>query len=117
MQRRENRIAEVRILTGQHQIAAETAAGRLRAEGIAARVERDNEALLGVTGSSSVGTFSVLVADADAERAREALKLRSVGRQWRQAEDSPFSAQAVLIGVVVLAVALLALYLWSLTRP
>jgi hypothetical protein len=66
----------MRILTGLHQIEAETAAGRLRVGGIGARVERDNEALLGVAGSSSLGSFSVVIADSDETEARRALGLQ-----------------------------------------
>jgi hypothetical protein len=64
------------IITGVHQVEAEVAAGRLRSAGINAHVVRDNEALLGVAGSSSLGTFSVAIADSDAVEARGVLNLR-----------------------------------------
>ena len=71
----------MRILTGLHQVEAEVAAGRLRSAGINAEVIRDNEALLGVAGSSSLGTFSVSIVESDAEEARRLLKLRPSPRK------------------------------------
>lgn len=105
----------MRILTGVHQIEAETAAGRLRAGGIAARVERDNEALLGVAGSSSLGTFSVVIRDSDDAEARRALGIRpSRMGPTRAGELAPMSAGVILFAVVVLAFLLVAAYAWSL---
>lgn len=114
-----SREIEMRILTGMHQIDAETAAGRLRVAGIEARVVRDNEALLGVAGSSSLGTFSVLVAESNEDAARQALRIHKRDKSTGKAtEDGPFSAQAVLLIVIALAVGLVAVYTWSLVvRP
>lgn len=104
----------MRIVTGMHQIGAEATAGRLRSAGIAARVLRDNEALLGVVGASSLGTFSVEVADADVPEARRALRLLARSAGSAPDGDAPFSANAILLAVIVLAFGLVALYGWSL---
>lgn len=90
------------ILTGVHQVEAEVAAGRLRSAGINAQVVRDNEALLGVAGSSSLGTFSVAIADSDAGEARRALNIRpGPTRETAVGRDAPagvFAAIARLLG-------------------
>jgi hypothetical protein len=84
------------ILTGVHQVEAEVAAGRLRAAGIGAQVVRDNEALLGVAGSSSLGTFSVAIADSDAGEARRALKLRPSAARETVDRDAPAGVIAAI---------------------
>lgn len=107
-------MSSLRIVTGMHQIEAEAAAGRLRSTGIAAHVVRDNEALLGVAGSSSLGTFSVVIADSDEQEARRVLRLGSPSARSEVSSDGPFSATVILVGVVVLVAGFVALYSWSI---
>jgi Putative prokaryotic signal transducing protein len=71
----------VYILTGLHEVEAEVAASRLRAAGINAQVVRDNEALLGVGGSTSLGTFSVSIPESAEDEARRLLRTRSSPRR------------------------------------
>ena len=52
---------------------AEVVASLLRANGIAARVARDPEALLGVLGQASIGGFVVVVPTADEQSGRDLL--------------------------------------------
>jgi hypothetical protein len=104
----------MRIATGLQQVEAEAAAGRLRSAGITARVVRDNEALLAVDGASSLGTFSVEIADADGAEGRRALHLVTGSGGSTADSDGPFSGTAILVAVVVLAFALVAVYGWSL---
>lgn len=103
------------ILTGLHQVQAEVAASRLRTAGISAQVVRDNEALLGVVGSSSIGTFSVSIADSDAREARAALHIRDTSTSNVAGAAGSFTATAILMIVVGLAfaLALVALYAWN----
>jgi Putative prokaryotic signal transducing protein len=103
----------VRVVTGVHEIEAEAAATRLRSAGINAQIIRDNEALLGVTGSASIGTFSVAIADSDREEAERALKIRKSAVRSAATSDGPFSATAILIIVLALAALLVGLYAWS----
>ena len=55
------------------EVGAEVAASLLRANGVAARVVRDPEVLLGVFGQASLGGFVVLVPTGDEQRARDLL--------------------------------------------
>lgn len=104
------------ILTGLHQIEAEFAAGRLRSAGINAQVVRDNEALLGVAGSSSLGTFSVAISDSDAREARKLLRIRRSAETNVAGPASTYSATAILTVVVALAFVLVGAYAWSVGR-
>ncbi|MFN2519877.1 MAG: hypothetical protein ABR525_02395 [Candidatus Limnocylindria bacterium] len=90
----------VRVHHEDHEASAEVVAAGLRAQGIPAAVERDDD-LLAITGPLSRGRFAIVVPDRQSRRARRAL---GEPLEPRSRGAGPYVTAALLFGMLAAAV-------------